>query len=256
LEKAGYLAHAGLPAFRRRISASLALVEQAGQVMRRPYISMSFGKDSTVMTHLLLTVLPDAPVIYIDCGTFDEWPDTPRVKTEFLARYPCRLIEITGSSIIDYYRQAGIAYTQEAEETPAARRAQRAYGASLGRLIAQEAQRLNCDGGFIGMRRESANRQRLFNQCGPLYFAQERQLWTCCPLAAWSARDVWAYIVQHDLPYNELYDIHPRGRELARNGAMLGTRLAGQGRLAWLKQMYPAWWNLFVAEFPEIARQL
>jgi hypothetical protein len=60
----------------------------------------------------------------------------------------------------------------------------------------------------------------------------------------------------HALPYNDLYDRHPRGRELARNGAMIGTRGASFGRLTWLKQMYPDWWSRFTQEFPEIARNL
>jgi phosphoadenosine phosphosulfate reductase len=94
---------------------------------------------------------------------------------------------------------------------------------------------------------------------GPLYFAETRGLWACYPLAWWSARDVWAYLVQHDLPYNELYDIDPRGREVARNGAMFGgtqQTYAGQpaymGRLAYIKRIYPDWFNRFAAEFPEV----
>jgi phosphoadenosine phosphosulfate reductase len=31
-------------------------------------------------------------------------------------------------------------------------------------------------------------------------------LWKANPLATWSERDVWAYIAEHDLPYNPLHD--------------------------------------------------
>ena len=116
-----------------------------------------------------------------------------------------------------------------------------------------EAIRRGFDGAFIGVRREeSNNRQRLFAMRGVLYYADTRKLWACYPLAHWTARDVWAYTVIHKLPYNELYDLAPEGRERARNGAMFGTRSARYGRLKFLQQVYPDWFNRFAAEFPEV----
>jgi len=256
-ERIFYLAHASLTTFGRKIHLAQSGIEAGLGKMVHPYISMSFGKDSTVMTHLILRISPNLPVIYVNCGEFDEWPDTPRVRDEFTRRFSCNLIEISGPSIIEFYRRVGYAYYQDHEETREARSAQREYGESLTRVILEKARQLGCDGGFVGMRAaESTNRARLFNWRGNLYFTRERQMWTCCPLEKWSARDVWAYIVKYDLPYNELYDLHPAGREIARNGAMMDTRSEVMDRMTFLKRMYPEWWNRFVAQFPEIARQL
>ena len=256
-ERLFYLAHASLPAFRRKIQASRTIIQTGLDKMNSPYISMSFGKDSLVMTHLLLQMIPDAPVLYVNCGEFDEWPDTPRVRDEFLKRFAINFYELRGPSIIEYYRQAGYIYHQDAEETKRARSIQRRYGQSLEKVIIKKARQLNCDGGFIGMRSsESSNRARLFNWRGNLYFAKERRLWTCCPMEKWTGRDIWAYIVKNDLPYNVLYDLHPAGREIARNGAMVGTRSPFRDRMSFLKQIYPDWWNRLVREFPEIAREL
>lgn len=252
-----YLSHASLSVFRRRIQAVQRAILVGLDKMAHSYLSMSFGKDSMVMAHLVLQMAPDIPVLYVNCGEFDEWPDTLRVKQEFLQRFPCDFHELSGPSIIGFYRQAGYAYYQDHEETAEVRAIQRQYGQSLEKAIVAKARELGCDGGFIGMRaEESANRRRLFRWRGGLYFADERQMWACCPLEKWTGRDIWAYIVKNDLPYNELYDLHPAGREVARNGAMIGTRSEVQDRLSFLKRMYPDWWNRFVFEFPEIARQL
>jgi phosphoadenosine phosphosulfate reductase len=35
---------------------------------------------------------------------------------------------------------------------------------------------------------------------------ERRGLWKANPLASWSDADVWAYIAEHDLPYNRLHD--------------------------------------------------
>lgn len=209
------------------------------------------------MAHLLLdNVDRELPLIYVDCGEFDEWPDTPRVRDQFVLKTQCNLIEISGPSILEYYRRAGSAYTQDAEETVEQRRIQRQYAASLEKLIVDYARSKEMTGGYIGMRREeSRNRSRLFAMRGPIYYSQGREMWTCCPLANWSGKDIWAYIITHDLAYNELYDLHPLGRERARNGAMIGTRSEKHGRLTFLRQMYPDWWSRFVFEFPDIARR-
>jgi phosphoadenosine phosphosulfate reductase len=223
--------------------------------MSQPYTSMSFGKDSTVMVHLLIKCCGlDIPVFYVDCGKWDEWPDTPRVKQEFLEIVSCDFTELSGPSIMSAYLQSGF-YIQDEEGFAEGRKAQRDYGKSLESILDTEAKRRGLNGAFIGIRKEeSNNRRRLFVMRGELYFAKTRQMWACHPLMNWSSKDIWAYIVKYDLPYNELYDLDPRGRELARNGAMFGSRSARYGRMAFMRQMYPDLWNEFLTHLPEAGR--
>lgn len=251
-EKAIYSLWGQTKEFEYKISQFLQIAEHGFETMKKPYASLSFGKDSTVMVHLLLSARPWLPVMYVNCGEWDEWPDTSRVKTEFLSRFPCNFLELSGPSIMTSYAKSGF-YIQDEEIRPETRAAQREYGNSLGDILDSEAHENGLDGSFIGIRKEeSDNRRRLFRMRGTLYYAETRKLWACYPLAFWSARDVWAYIVMYDLPYNELYDLDPQGRELARNGAMMGTRSARYGRLKFLQRMYPDWFNRFAAEFPEV----
>ena len=252
-ERLVYELHSQTREFSHRVQAGLKIISDGLSAMHRPYASVSFGKDSLVMAHLLLSVAPALPMLYINCGEWDEWPDTPRVKSEFVRRFPCQFIELSGPSIVSAYVHAGGIYTQDEEMTYLERKAQHDYSSSLGRLLDKEARARGFDGAFMGLRKEeSNNRARLFSMRGPLYYSSMRELWACHPLAWWTGRDVWAYIVEHDLPYNELYDLDPRGREKARNGAMFGTRSARYGRLMFLKRMYPDWFNRFAAEFPEV----
>lgn len=252
-EREFYLLYSELHSHKRRIEESLRIIERGLEVMKSPYISMSFGKDSTVMAHLIWSRYPDIPMMYVNCGKFDEWPDTPRVKQEFLALFPgAKFIELTAPSIWEFYASVGF-YVQDEETTKETRRAQREYAESLMLALDREADRRGFDGAFIGLRREeSNNRSRLFAMRGNLYFAKTRGKWTCHPLERWTAKDIWAYIVKNHLPYNELYDLAPEGRERARNGAMFGTRSARYGRLVFLKRAYPDFFNLFASEFPEV----
>lgn len=238
--------------FQWKIVQARRIAERGFDTMYPSFASLSFGKDSMAMVHLLLAMKPDLPVMYVNCGKWDEWPDTSRVKAEFLAQFSCDFTELRGPSVIEGYREAEL-FIQDEADSKEARKAQHDYGKSLGEILDAEARRRRYHGAFIGVRKdESNNRSRLFAMRGPLYYAETRGLWACHPLAYWSARDVWAYIVECNLPYNELYDLDPRGREKARNGAMFGTRSARYGRLVFLRQMYPDWFNRFAAEFPGV----
>lgn len=254
IEKTGYLVHN----INKKNNQALRFVLEMLDNCKSPYISLSFGKDSIPMADLILTNYPDTPVIYCYCGEFDEWPDTERVKRKFLDIHQnCNFHQVNGPSIIEFYKRLGYVYIQDLETNPEAAKIQREYGASLEKAVVSKARELGCDGAFIGMRKnESINRARLFAMRSEVYFTESRQMWTCCPIAQWSARDVWAYIVQKNLPWNELYDKHPEGREKARNGAMFGTRSdTFTGRLSMMRRMYPEWWNRFLQQFPEIAER-
>jgi phosphoadenosine phosphosulfate reductase len=250
-ERAFYLLHSQLPEYRYALKSAGTIIEEGLSEMKQPYISMSFGKDSIVMAHLLLSLDTTLPLVYVDCGKWDEWPDTPRVKREFLNRFPCNLTEVAAPSIISAFRSGGF-FVQEEEETPAMRKAHVSYNRAFGKALDQTAYQRGYDGAFIGLRaEESNNRRRLAAMRGSFYFVKTRRLWACYPLMYWTGKDVWAHIVQHELPYNELYDRDPVGRERARNGAMFGTRSARYGRILRIMKMYPNRFNQFIREFPE-----
>ncbi|MCC6147421.1 MAG: phosphoadenosine phosphosulfate reductase family protein [Anaerolineaceae bacterium] len=251
-ERSLYLLYAKLRQHQWRIERSLKIIERGLQVMKSPYISMSFGKDSLVMSHLIWSHHPKIPMMYVNCGTFDEWPDTQRVKQAFLSLFNDPVfVELSAPSIWQFFESVGF-FVQDEEVTKETRRAQSEYARSLGEALDDEAKRRGCDGAFIGLRAEESRiRNMLFNMRGDLYFAKTRGQWACHPLAEWTSKDIWAYIAKNDLPYNELYDLAPEGRELARNGAMFGTRSARYGRLVFLKRTYPDLFNRFVERFPE-----
>lgn len=252
-EREIYSLYSRLNSHKWQIVKSLRVIERGLEKMKSPYISMSFGKDSIAMSHLIWSHYPEIPMMYVNCGEFDEWPDTERVKNDFLALFPgCVFVELSAPSIWQFYKSVGF-YIQDEETTKEARQAQRNYSASLGKALDAEAKRRGYDGSFIGLRREeSDNRDRLFSMRGNLYYAKTRGEWACHPLEKWTSKDVWAYIVKNNLPYNELYDLAPEGRELARNGAMFGTRSARYGRLVFFKRVYPDLFNKFAADFPEV----
>lgn len=252
-----YRLHAQLGVHKRHVQGSRDVIAQALSRSRRPYVACSFGKDSLCMLHLVVEQCPNVDVLWVRADEFDEWPDTERVAREFASRWPIHLHELWSMSITECYRQVGGFYVFT--ETEPQRRADRAYSNAFVRMIQDKATALACDLAFIGLRIEESNRRRtLLISRGNLFFAKTAGIVECFPLSAWTAADVWAYIVVHGIPYPNLYDLHP-DRERARNGAMfaatvptLGGIPTYFGQLAVLKRMYPEIFNRFAAEFPEV----
>ena len=170
----------------RALHDARVIIERALESAQKPYIAYSGGKDSTVMTHLVLQYAPDTMVLHWDYGrAFVPEP----IQREILRN--ARLIGVWNLRIetSPLYAKLG-------------RRAQNVLGRHLiGRLLPQLA-REGYDLAFVGLRKqESPKRTRRLRANKPLSIIPEYH-----PLANWDWRDVWAYIVTHNLPYLSLYD--------------------------------------------------
>jgi 3'-phosphoadenosine 5'-phosphosulfate sulfotransferase (PAPS reductase)/FAD synthetase len=151
------------------------------------FVSFSGGKDSTVLTHLVMRVDPNTLVLHWDYGPyFVPRPLHERILANARALGVRRLRVETS----DEYLRLG-------------RKARNVLGRALvGRLLprlAREGYTLS----FVGLREEESLKRRRRIRSGAA-LSELRESW---PIAKWRWLDVWAYIVEHDLPYlAELYD--------------------------------------------------
>jgi phosphoadenosine phosphosulfate reductase len=81
-------------------------------------------------------------------------------------------------------------------------------------------------------------------------------LWKANPLANWSFKDVWAYIISNGLKYPGFYDKTGLGitREWIRNSSWCTTDGAERGHIVWLKYYYPELYQKLVKAFPIVSR--
>ncbi|MCO5314605.1 MAG: phosphoadenylyl-sulfate reductase [Solirubrobacterales bacterium] len=157
----------------------------------RFYIACSFQKTSSVMVHLAVEANPDARFFYLDTGLLFE--ETYRTRD--------RLEQHFG---VSFDRWAGIPLEEQAER----------YGERLWERDIELYNRVRkvepmqralttADCWAAGIRRQdSATRAG-----SPKLLWDERfGIWKVNPLADWSEREVWAFIYEHDIPYNPLHD--------------------------------------------------
>lgn len=243
-----YRPRAHFEEYQAKKRSALQLLRRFAGKVSAPYLSMSFGKDSTVALALMAMVFDRVQCVYVNCGEFDEWPDTARVRREIESRFPVSVVEVPAQSVVECYRRVGYYYITA--NSKAEKQADREYAASFISAIS-EATSAN-DGFVMGLRAdESPARRSLFRYRGPLYHRKSDAKLVCCPLHNWTVDDVWTFTVEYDLPYNELYDyvgLTPMEPGQLRNGAMF----AYPRSLRLVRDLYPELFYRFQREFPNV----
>jgi len=166
-----------------------ALVEETKQILKgileahRCYIAFSGGKDSTVLLHLGLQIQPDVPVFYWDHGP---WLMPRNLHQEILRN--AEKLGVINLTVKSY--GFGDNPRSREEYTPW----YRAFFGTLKELMAKEGWEI----AILGMRKEEGKRRAAKIRKPPKGEAY--------PLAEWTYRDVWGYILSRELPYLTIYD--------------------------------------------------
>jgi len=195
-----------------------------------PYVSLSGGKDSTVVYDLALNGIGNLPAVWSD----DEWwlPETLEyIQRLQKARHDVRQIR-TNDQHTEWLHIAG-----DYDGIPD-------YAARQGWNMA-----------LLGLRQEESNIRRMhLRQHGSIFFAQSDKMWHCNPIHNWTWKDVWAYIISNNIDYNHAYDrleeigVEP---ERQRIGPLAVERVLGYGQMVILKRGWPELFERFCASHPE-----
>ena len=161
----------------------------------RMTLACSFGGPSgMVLLDMALAINPHIPVFYLDTGLL--FPETYALIETVKARYHINPVAV----------RSALSVAQQAE----------AHGDALGardpdaccaiRKVAPQREYLAGYAAWItGIRRDQASTRRA---TPVLQWDDASGLAKISPLAPWGERDVWKYIVEHDVPYNPLHDQH------------------------------------------------
>ena len=186
-----------MPEHLRRVADSVAIIAEA--VSRVPFVvAWSTGKDSTAMCHLVRAIAPETPIIiqFDDC----DWP-SKRPYYERVCRaqgWACTEVE-PDFSVWDRMRAGRIG-----EEDFCAQDHSLTRDAFLAPLDAAR-RRHRCPGVFLGLRTAESRARRVHLATRGRLYQITSGGWRCCPLAQWSAEDVFAYHVARGIEINPAY---------------------------------------------------
>lgn len=193
----------------------------------RCYVSFSAGKDSSVLAHAASIAMPGVPILMVDPGCPTHWSEDERKAwKEYAAEAGWNIIMFPWDKWSD-------------DDVRAARTArQHAFAAhrSMFSDLEQWASAHGRDHCLQGLRAEESRGRRVsLITHGDIYRKRDGSMVRVAPLARWTWMDIWAYIIDHDLPWLRIYDC--LGPE-ARNG-WIGRNGLEHGRMVYLRKYYP-----------------
>jgi phosphoadenosine phosphosulfate reductase len=154
-----------------------------------PCITSSFQAECVVLTHMALEVRPDIPVLFLD--TFHHFPQTLEYRDMMTKRYGLNLINLRAKepSVGLWERESTTACCQRHKVEPL-------FAALDG-----------YDTWLTALRRDQSASRANLQQVEPFRLSSGKMIQRVAPIAGWTAKDVWTYAKEHDLPLLPLYDL-------------------------------------------------
>jgi len=183
--KETFLAWAETKDYKRRLEQAKTMIADATW-RTTCYVAFSGGKDSTVLTHLVLQDLPTVMVLHWDYGRHYVPEPLHREIVANAHKLGVRNLRIETS---DEYEKLG----------------RKAVGVLAREMIRKLMPQLKEEGynlTFVGLRKEESLKRRRRMRRREII----SPLAECWPLENWTWMDVWAHIVNNELPYLSIYD--------------------------------------------------
>ena len=155
---------------------------------RTPCLTSSFQAECVVLTHMLRAINPQVPVLFLD--TFHHFAETLAYRDELTEKWNLPLINLRA---VD--PAVGL---WEAESTDAC-----CARHKVGPLFAALE---HYDVWFTALRRDQSASRANLQHDEPFRLPSGKIIRRISPLASWTAKDVWAYAKEHEIPLLSLYD--------------------------------------------------
>ena len=169
-------------------------IEEAG--FDRIAVASAFQAEGTVVMHMATEIRRDIPVLFLQTGF--HFAETLAFKQQLTERLNLNVIDLVGDFTVESQREAfgDRLYERDPARCCDINKVQPMLEALRGR-----------EGWVTAFRRDSSPTRA----DAPIVdrYELEPGAWIVKvnPVATWTRRDTWAYLKEHDLPHNPLYDL-------------------------------------------------
>ena len=170
------------------------LFERSG--LDRVAIASAFQAEGTCVMHMATEIRPEVPVLFLETGF--HFAETMAFRAQ--------LTELLGLNVVDliggYNNQ-----TQEAEFGPRLYERDPTLCCEINKVRPMFEALRSLDGWITAFRRDSSPTRAHAPIVDRYELEPGHPIVKVNPVATWSRRDTWAYLREHGLPHNPLYDL-------------------------------------------------
>lgn len=171
-----------------------AVLRYALATWERVAISTAFGPEGCALIHLAIGIRPEIPIFTVDTGFLFE--ESKALRERFVEKYRINLTVLEGSvTLIEQERLHGPKlYERDTDRCCALRKVEPTDRALDG-----------LDAWIAGLRRDQGA-SRAGIQILERYEHKGAPLFKVNPLANWTRKNTWNYLLENEVPYNPLLD--------------------------------------------------
>jgi phosphoadenosine phosphosulfate reductase len=178
-----------------KICAAEQLIRQElEQTQRNTCVTNSFQAEDMIVLHIVRQILPNVSVIFLDTGY--HFAEVYEYRNRMAQAWSMNLINLLPElTVPEQEAQFGILNQTDPSRCCGLRKVKPLF-AALDRYELW----------FTGLRREQAKSRAALQPIEDFALPTARTIRKISPLAEWTAKDVWYYAVQHNIPLLSLYD--------------------------------------------------
>lgn len=158
-------------------------------------VTSSFQTECVALVHMIVQQRPDIPVLFLETGY--HFPETLEYRDKMTAEWKLNLVNLASKqSVADQEAQFGILNQTAPDRCCKMRKVEPLFAGLSG-----------YDTWFTALRREQSPTRANLQEIEPFKLPSGKTLQKISPLAAWTNREVWAYLTQYSIPVLPLYDL-------------------------------------------------
>ena len=160
-------------------------------------IASAFQAEGTCVIHMATRFLPDVPILFLETGF--HFAETLAFKARLTERFGLNVVDLTGDYSVDGQAEAYGPRLYERDPKMCC---------ELNKVVPFARALRDYDAWMTSMRRDSAWTRKNTPIVSQTKLEDGgKSLVRVNPIANWTSQDAWAYLKEHDLPSNPLYEM-------------------------------------------------
>jgi phosphoadenosine phosphosulfate reductase len=164
--------------------------------LERIAIASAFQVEGTALIHMAVGVRPDIPILFLETGF--HFAETVAFKERLTELLGLNVVDLTGEHTVEGQTEAFGPRLYERDPK---------LCCELNKVVPFTRALRGYDAWMTSMRRDSAWTRKNTPIVSQTELEPGKTLVKVNPIANWTRRDAWAYLKEHDLPRNPLYDL-------------------------------------------------
>jgi phosphoadenosine phosphosulfate reductase len=157
-------------------------------------VTNSFQAEDMVVLHIVRRVVPNVPVVFLDTGY--HFAEVYAYRDQMARQWSMNLINLLPEQTVpEQESQFGILNQTDPSRCCGMRKVTPLFGALAGYKL-----------WFTGLRREQAKSRASLQPVEDFSLPAGKTIRKVSPLTEWTAKDVWQYAKEHEIPLLSLYD--------------------------------------------------